>query len=335
MIKKLGLMSLATLMLLSSCITTVKTARIVDTSASIKNATVADLKVTDHRITYTMKPSKEIQRAGLSNVKQAAIQEALTQNGNADVMVEPEFVISMKNKFIFGKEVSSITVTGRPAYFQNFRTLHDSVWSEPGFYGQPKVVYVGDGKNYTIANNRKRGGFAGVIDALTGKRSSSDVDESSIRSGLGIRIEAIGGVQRLKEKNSNSHTDSKAYVGGLLTIGYNITPNIFVGVGSGYNHDFDIKYATIPIFGNVRYYLSPYKSGSLFVDLKLGGSSEVNESTIKGGLYVNPSIGYSFGNFDIAFTYTHNSYNFEEKYWSSSKIDLVNNRFGLSLGLSF
>lgn len=329
-------MSLATLILLSSCVTTVKTARSAETSASIKNATVADLKVTDHRITYTMQPSKEIQRAGLSNVKQAAIQEALTQNGNADVMVEPEFVISMKNNFIFGKEVSSITVTGRPAYFQNFRTLHDSVWSEPGFYGQPKVVKVGDGNSFKNANNGKRGVLAGAVAGLTGKRSSAYAEEGSIRSGMGFRIEAIGGTQRLKNKDiSSDHSKTNAYVGGLLTIGYNITPNVFIGVGTGGNYDFDVELVTIPIYGNARYYLSPYKNGSWFVDLKLGGSTEVNKKNMKGGLFVNPSIGYSFGNFDIALTYTSNAYSYEDKYWSASKMDYTTNRFGLSLGLSF
>jgi hypothetical protein len=79
----ISFVALSALVLLSSCITTVKTARTAETSSSIKNATVADLKVTDHRITYTMTPSKEIQRAGLNNVKQAALQEALTKNGNA------------------------------------------------------------------------------------------------------------------------------------------------------------------------------------------------------------------------------------------------------------
>ena len=93
----LGLLSV---LMLSSCITTTKTARTATTSASIKNATVADLRVTDHRVTYTMSPSKAIQRAGLNNVKQAAIQEALTKNGNADVMVEPEFVIEKERTLL-------------------------------------------------------------------------------------------------------------------------------------------------------------------------------------------------------------------------------------------
>ena len=72
-----GFMALAAVVLLSSCVTTTKTARTASTSATIKNATVADLRVSDKRVTYTMSPSKAIQRAGLSNVKQAAIQEAL------------------------------------------------------------------------------------------------------------------------------------------------------------------------------------------------------------------------------------------------------------------
>ena len=63
-----GFLALSAVMMLSSCITITKTARTAETSSSIQNATVADLKVSDHRVTYTMTPSKEIQRAGLSNV---------------------------------------------------------------------------------------------------------------------------------------------------------------------------------------------------------------------------------------------------------------------------
>jgi hypothetical protein len=102
-----SIMTLSVVVLLSSCVTTTKTARTAATSSSIKNATVADLRVADHRISYTMSPSKAIQRAGLSNVKQAVIQEALTSNGNADVMVEPEFVIE-KEKLLFGYQCANL-----------------------------------------------------------------------------------------------------------------------------------------------------------------------------------------------------------------------------------
>ena len=74
----------------TSCITTVKTAKVANTKGELLSATVADLEVSPIRVSYSMAPSKEIQRAGLSNVKQAAIRECLEKNGNADVLVDAE-----------------------------------------------------------------------------------------------------------------------------------------------------------------------------------------------------------------------------------------------------
>ena len=104
---------------------------------SMYNATVADLQVAPARITYTMRPSKQINKGGIGNVKQAVIQEALTANGNADLLLEPQFVISHK-KGPFGwliNKVTSITVTGRPATYTNFRSMDDDVWTDPVFRG--------------------------------------------------------------------------------------------------------------------------------------------------------------------------------------------------------
>ncbi|MBO4611709.1 MAG: hypothetical protein J5671_00895 [Bacteroidaceae bacterium] len=121
----------------ASCTTITKTARTENVPYSMYNATVADLEVSPNRITYTLKPSKEIRKGGIGNVKQAALQEALTQNGNADLMLEPQYVISHKKGplGIFINKVTSITVTGRPATYKNFRSLSDDVWTDPVFRG--------------------------------------------------------------------------------------------------------------------------------------------------------------------------------------------------------
>jgi len=134
--KKIFILSI-TAMMVVGCTTTTKTARTESVPYSMYNATIADLEVAPARITYTTKPSKDIQKGGIKNVKQAAIQEALTQNGNADLMLEPEFVIShKKGPFgIFINKVKSITVTGRPATYKNFRSMNDSVWTDPVFRG--------------------------------------------------------------------------------------------------------------------------------------------------------------------------------------------------------
>lgn len=117
---------------LASCTTITKTARTESVPYSMYNATVADLEVAPARITYTLQPSKAIERAGLANCKKAAIQEALTANGNADLLLEPEFVVNTKRVF-FKTKVTSVTVSGRPAKYTNFRSMDDKVWTDPVF----------------------------------------------------------------------------------------------------------------------------------------------------------------------------------------------------------
>lgn len=97
------------------------------------NATIADLNVSN-RVVYTLNPTKELRAGGLANVKKAAIMEALTANGNADLMLEPEFVVARK-KGPLGliNKVTSVTVSGRPATYKNFRATNDSVWCNPTF----------------------------------------------------------------------------------------------------------------------------------------------------------------------------------------------------------
>jgi hypothetical protein len=97
------------------------------------SATVADLEISPNRITYTTTPSKAIVRAGMGNVKRAVIMEALQANDkNADILVEPEFVISQKNCVLW-KKITSVTVSGRPAKYKGFHSLNDSVWCNPAF----------------------------------------------------------------------------------------------------------------------------------------------------------------------------------------------------------
>ena len=313
----LGLLSA---LLLSSCVTTTKTARTLATSASIKNATVADLRVTDNRVTYTMSPSKAIQRAGLNNVKQAAIQEALTKNGNADVMVEPEFVIE-KERTLFGSRINSITVTGRPAYYQNFRTLPDSVWHKPGFYGQPDVVRVCSCNGDDCDDfGQKRGGIAGLVGKLSGKSKNKtrvereSLDGSLRRTGLRFDIDLMSGFENTRVKFSYNGGDDytsngSGYIGALGTIGLQTSPHWFFGVGSGFMNGWDYSTVFVPIFGDIRYYLSP-ANGSFFLDCKLGGSFQVGSVVIagrsdstKGGAFFSPSLGYSFGSFELSLQY--------------------------------
>ncbi len=134
--KKVFLAVLVVMATVTSCTTISKTARTESMPYSMYNANVADLEV-GPRITYTFAPDKKIRRGGEVNCKRAAIQEALKAGDNADLLVEPQFVIS-KRKGLFGTKITSVTVTGRPAKYTKFRSLNDSVWCNPVFRG----VYV-------------------------------------------------------------------------------------------------------------------------------------------------------------------------------------------------
>lgn len=127
------------LLAMSSCSVVQQTATTLQSEASVRNFTVADLDVSPERIHYTMEPTKAEQRGGLDNVKRAAESKALKENGNSDVLVDPEFVIEQKKNF-FGTKVSKITVSGHPAKYKNYRSLEDTVWSNPAFRGLPSVV---------------------------------------------------------------------------------------------------------------------------------------------------------------------------------------------------
>ena len=96
------------------------------------NATAADLEIGD-RVTHNYVPTDEIRRGGVENCKKAAINEVLSTHGNADLLVEPEYVLS----FDHGRVVN-VTVTGRPAKYVNFRSLGDDVWTNPTFRAAEK-----------------------------------------------------------------------------------------------------------------------------------------------------------------------------------------------------
>lgn len=132
--------ALSVVLFFVSCTTITKTATTEKLPAAFFNATVADMDVAPERIYYTMTPSKALQRGvGLNNVKQAAVNEALQKNGNADVLVEPEFVIVQRKRFLAPRRVMQITVSGRPAKYTGFHSLNDSVWCDPIFRGY-KIV---------------------------------------------------------------------------------------------------------------------------------------------------------------------------------------------------
>ena len=88
-------------------------------------ALYADLNVSPTKISYFLIPSKTVVQGGYDNVINTAVREALLANGNADVLVALETQV----KYDAAGEIESVTVTGYPATYTNFRSPSDEVLS--------------------------------------------------------------------------------------------------------------------------------------------------------------------------------------------------------------
>ncbi len=116
-------MIVAACAMLSSCSTTLKTATSRSVSAPIVAASIADLTITGNKITYTYTPPKGVWIAGVDNCINAAVSEALQNAGQgADVLAEMQYTLVMKRGMgANAGKVKSVTVTGYPARYKNFR----------------------------------------------------------------------------------------------------------------------------------------------------------------------------------------------------------------------
>lgn len=97
------------------------------------SALIADLDVSPERITYTMRPHFKVQRGGFENVKSTAIREALQKSGGGDVLVGLEVQTKSRRLFIW-TFVQSITVSGYPAKYVDFKTPDESYWTPLGVW---------------------------------------------------------------------------------------------------------------------------------------------------------------------------------------------------------
>ena len=102
-------------LVLSSCTASIHTATPVNVSAVVSSTNVADFTVGE-RMTYRYNTSSKDRRGGVKNCKAAAIAAFLRTNGNADVIVAPEFS--------FDTNLEVIEVTGRPGTYNNFRSVN-------------------------------------------------------------------------------------------------------------------------------------------------------------------------------------------------------------------
>lgn len=83
--------------------------------------TFADLVVSPNKITYTYRPTDDVNRGGEANVINTAVRQALEANGRGDVLVEMQYTLKKSGK----KNVKEVTVSGYPATYKNFRNADE------------------------------------------------------------------------------------------------------------------------------------------------------------------------------------------------------------------
>lgn len=123
--KKALLFLCAVVCVLSSCSTISKTSSSRNINAPLAAAVISDLDVSGQKISYTYTPPKSVRRGGLNNCINSAIREALAKNGDFDVLVETQQELVIY-RGIFVKKVQTITVTGYPAKYKNFRSADEA-----------------------------------------------------------------------------------------------------------------------------------------------------------------------------------------------------------------
>lgn len=313
--------------LLASCITTTKTAKTAGFDASTYTATVADLDVADQRVTVTLNPvPADVNRGGISNVKKTVEAMALEQNGNADVLVNPEFTYTVERGF-FSKKITSMTVTGRPAKYKNFRSLNDSVWSDPVFRGA--VVRTGTSR---LKGHGLIGKIAGAVGGAASGRRAYGNESAYGNEGQEYRHGFTWGMDF---GCAYDFDGEEAVPTASLALGYNIGKYLYLGAGSTFDFNTSSSLYFQPVFGNVRVYFSKSTSAP-FLDCRIGYGFEHGDRHVDGGRYISAALGYTFNKFEVSVYWSNQKcerkYDYwYDYYWSYSR-DKYFNRLGLRLG---
>ena len=331
--RRITILLFSSTLLLSSCHTLTRTARTADVSNGLQSATVVDLvPATEHRITYTLEPSKALQRGGADNIKQAAEAEALAKYGNADILLEPRYMVT-KQRGLLRSKITSISVSGRPAYYTNFRALDDSVWCNPVFRG--------------VNMHQRSLPLPGKVNPIR-KKSTASYTPAYRTKGFAMYLTPFIGYGKFECEQCTGIPDMTSYAA-FLSAGYQINPYIYLGAGVGINgtcYDDCPDYwahgwiggTYMPIYANARFNLSRTRN-TMFLDGKMGvggfGSTEFVGcgSTLFGSL----ALGYSIGNIDVAFQYIyhHNIYSTDAHSWSRTRESIYFRQYGLSVGFRF
>ena len=126
---------LISVLTISSCKSVRSTATYQDPTNTLRTVTVADLDVSDTRISYTYTPTFAVRLGGNQNVIKTAVLEALRVHGSGDILIGLEYTtVSRWTIFPFLSPIREITVTGRPARYTNFHSLPEKIWAPTKLY---------------------------------------------------------------------------------------------------------------------------------------------------------------------------------------------------------
>lgn len=106
------------------------TYRSISVDTPVTPPLIADLNVSSTKISFTLGVTQELLRTDIENMISAAVKEALLKNNNADVLIGMEYQIKYNNNGV----IESISVTGYPATYKNFRHPSESVWLHEGVF---------------------------------------------------------------------------------------------------------------------------------------------------------------------------------------------------------
>lgn len=125
--KKLFVILIVSAFAMTSCSTVNKTATTHNVEPTIAAVVLSDLDVSNEKITYTLIPKASVRRGGSRNCINTAISEALALNGG-DVLIETQQATITRGLYV--RKIKSVTVTGYPAKYKNFRPADDKTLKE-------------------------------------------------------------------------------------------------------------------------------------------------------------------------------------------------------------
>ena len=105
---------------MASCQVRTATSEVLPIETTLTSKNTAELDVQPQKISYEYVPTRTERKMGKNFVKRNAVAVALEKNGNADVLVNPQYVITEK-RLLLRSKLRSVKVTGYPAVFRNVK----------------------------------------------------------------------------------------------------------------------------------------------------------------------------------------------------------------------